>query len=108
LQAVIKVDVQLSNKQSVFGRYMATTYTSDPPYLSSENLLTTRIGGRDNPAQSFTVGHTLILSGDTVNSIRFAFNRTAVHRTNADTFSAPDLGINIYSYMPKYSLITVN
>ncbi|PYR79865.1 MAG: TonB-dependent receptor, partial [Acidobacteria bacterium] len=108
LQSVGKVDVQLSNKQSVFGRYMATTYVSDPPYLSSENLLTTRIGGRHNLAQSFTAGHTLILSGDTVNSIRFAYNRTAVHRTNADTFSAPDVGINIYSYMPKYSLVTVN
>jgi len=108
IQGVGKVDVQLSNRQSVFGRYMATTYVSDPPYLSSENLLTTRIGGRDNLAQSFTSGHTLILSGDMVNSLRFAFNRTAVHRTNADTFGAPDVGINIFSYMPKYSLVTVN
>jgi carboxypeptidase family protein len=108
LQAVGKVDVQLSNRQSVFGRYMATTYVSDPPYLKSENILTTRLGGRDNLAQSFTGGHTLILSGDTVNSIRFAFNRTSVHRTNADTFGAPDVGINVFSYTPKYSLITVN
>src|SRR6266550_3302356 len=108
LQSVGKVDVQLSNKQSVFGRYMATTYVANPPYLSSENLLTTRIGGRDNLAQSFTGGHTLILSGDTVNSIRFAYNRTSVHRTNADTFGAPDVGINIFSYMPKYSLVMVN
>src|SRR6267142_2386131 len=108
LQSVGKVDVQLSNKQSVFGRYMATTYVSDPPFLTSENLLTTRIGGRDNLAQSFTAGHTLIVNADTVNSIRFAFNRTSVHRTNADTFGAPDVGINIFSYMPKYSLVTVN
>ena len=108
LQAVGKVDVQLSNRQSVFGRYMATTYVSDPPYLKSENILTTRLGGRDNLAQSFTGGHTLILSGDTVNSIRFAFIRTSVHRTNADTFGAPDVGINVFSYTPKYSLITVN
>src|SRR4030095_139381 len=108
LQAVGKVDVQLSNRQSVFGRYMATTYVSDPPYLKSENILTTRLGGRDNLAQSFTGGHTLILSGDTVNSIRFAFNRTSVHRTNADTFGAPDVGINVFSYPPQYSLITVN
>ena len=108
LQTVGKVDVQMSSRQSVFGRYMATTYVSDPPFLSSENLLTTRIGGRDNLAQSFTGGHTLILGADTVNSIRFAFNRTSVHRTNADTFGAQDVGINIYSYMPKYSLITVN
>ena len=40
--------------------------------------------------------------------IRFAFNRTAVHRTNADTFGAPDVGINIFSYMPKCALMTVN
>ena len=108
IQTVGKVDVQLSNRQSVFGRYMATTYLSDPPFLKSENILTTQLGGRDNLAQSFTGGHTLILSGDTVNSIRFAFNRTAVHRTNADTFGAPDVGINVFSYTPKYSLITIN
>jgi outer membrane receptor protein involved in Fe transport len=31
-----------------------------------------------------------------------------VHPTNADTFGRTDVGINIFSYMPKYSLITVN
>ena len=108
LQGVGKVDVQLSKNQSFFGRYIATTYVSDPPFTKSENILTTTLGGRDNLAQSFTGGHTMILSSDTVNSMRFAFNRTSVHRTNADTFSAPDVGINIYSYMPKYALITVN
>src|SRR5258705_2578837 len=87
---------------------MATPYNAEPPYLSSENIVPTRMGGRENLAQPFTAGHTLIVSGDTVNAIHFAFNRTAVHRTNADTFGAPDVGINIFSYMPKYSLITVN
>ena len=89
LQGVGKVDVQLSKNQSFFGRYIATTYVSDPPFMKSENILTTTLGGRDNLAQSFTGGHTMILSSDTVNSMRFAFNRTSVHRTNADTFSAP-------------------
>ena len=35
LQGVGKVDVQLSKNQSIFGRYIATTYVSDPPFMKS-------------------------------------------------------------------------
>ena len=39
--------------------------------------------------------------------MRFAFNRTDINRTSTDFFSAPEVGINIYSYMPHYMLLTV-
>jgi hypothetical protein len=48
-----------------------------------------------------------VLSDRTLNSLRFAFNRTSIHRTSTDFFSAPEVGINIYSYMPHYMLLTV-
>ena len=64
----------------------------------------TRIGGRDNLAQTFTVAR-LVISPTTLNVVRFAYNRTDIHRTSTDFFSAPEVGINIYSYLPHYMLL---
>ena len=66
----------------------------------------TRTGGRDNLAQSFTLGENFVISPTTLNSVRFALNRTDIHRTSTDFFSAPEVGINIYSYLPHYMLLT--
>ena len=48
-----------------------------------------------------------MISPTTLNAVRFAFNRTDISRTSTDFFSAPEVGINIYSYMPHYMLLTV-
>jgi len=40
--------------------------------------------------------------------VRFSFDRTNINRTSTDFFSAPEVGINIYSYMPHYMLLTVS
>jgi hypothetical protein len=109
-QYVGKVDYQLSGKHSLFGRYIATQVVTPPPFglpESEQNLLVTRTGGRDNLAQTFTVGENFVISPTTLNAVRFAFNRTAIHRTSTDFFSAPEVGINIYSYMPHYMLLNV-
>ena len=70
-------------------------------------MLVTNDPGTDNLAQSFTVGDTMILSSNTVNSLRVAFNRTAVHRYQAPFFSPKDLGSNVYSYNPGEMVMTV-
>jgi hypothetical protein len=109
-QGVGKVDYQLSDKHSMFGRYIAYKVVSPPPYslpAAQQDLLVTRMGGRNNLAQMFTVGENFVISPTTLNAVRFAFNRTAIHRTSTDFFSAPSVGINIYSYMPNYMLLTV-
>jgi hypothetical protein len=107
-QMVGKIDYQWSSNQSLFGRYIATTYYQLPPYETSDNnVLTTSQGGRDNLAQSFTAGHNFVLSSNAVNSFRVAFNRTSIHRTNSDFFGASDVGVNLYTYMPEYFLLTV-
>ena len=53
-------------------------------------------------------GEDYVISSSTLNSVRVAFNRTAITRTSTDFFSAPEVGINIYSYMPHYMLLTVS
>jgi hypothetical protein len=109
-QQVAKVDYTISQKHSLFGRFIATSQFTPPPFsleAAEENLLVTRIGGRDNLAQTFTLGENYVINSGTLNAIRFAYNRTDIHRTSTDFFSAPDVGINIYSYMPKYMLLNV-
>ena len=106
-QTVTKVDYQWSANHSIFARYMATSYRQPPPYSLIDNVLTTTVGGRDNLAQSVTAGDNYILSTHAVNAFRFAFNRTAIHRISQDFFSYPDIGVNIYSYMPHYLLLTI-
>src|SRR5207253_404066 len=106
-QTVGKLDYQWSSNHSLFGRYMATSYRQPPPFSLIDNVLTTTVGGRDNLAQSFTLGDNYILSTHAVNAFRFAFNRTAIHRTSQDFFSYPDVGVNTFSYMPHYLLLTI-
>ena len=42
-----------------------------------------------------------------MNAVRFAFNRTHISRPDITFFSAPEVGINSYSYLPHYMLLTV-
>ncbi len=107
-QAIGKIDYQFNSNHSIFGRYMATTFAYAPPLDETpDNILVTTIGGRDNLAQSLAIGDTMVLSNTTVNAIRFAFNRTAIHRTHTDFFSFPEVGVNMYSYLEHYLLLTV-
>jgi hypothetical protein len=107
IQAIGRIDFQVSQNHGLFGRYMATTYRFEPPYAESGNVLSTTIGGRDNLAQSLAVGETRVLSNEMVNNARFAFNRTAVHRTHVNFFGPNDVGVNSYSYLDDYMLVTV-
>jgi hypothetical protein len=107
-QLIGKGDVQLSPKHSVFGRYIATTQKKTPPYaLLPDNILTTNVGGRDNLAQTMTIGDTYLVGPTTINSFRATFNRTAIHRLHQPFFSAPQMGINAYSYQSDVMLMTV-
>ena len=107
MQAIGRVDYQMSQNHSLFGRYMATTYFFNPPFAESGNILSTTIGGRDNLAQSVALGDTMVLSNTVVNNVRFAFNRTAIHRTHVDFFGPNDIGVNSFSYLDDYMLLTV-
>jgi hypothetical protein len=107
LQAIGRVDYQLTQNQTIFGRYMATTYKYDPPFAESNNILSTRLGGRDNLAQSVAIGDTMVLSNSVVNNARFAFNRSAIHRTHSNFFGVDDVGIRSFSYLEDYMLLQV-
>jgi hypothetical protein len=107
-QFVGRGDYQLSANHAMFGRYMATFFHQQAAFAKDpDNVLVTNDPGTNNLAQSFTFGDTMILSSNTVNSLRVAFNRTSVHRYQAPFFSPKDLGSNVYSYNPGEMVLTV-
>ena len=102
-QYIGKVDFQLTQNHSHLrplhgddGNVYAAAGSAagQPPGLDAS-------GGRDNLAQSLTVGDTMVLSNTMVNYLRFAYNHTDIHRTHEPLgfFGANDVGINTYSYL---------
>ena len=107
-QVLGRVDYTINQNQTLFGRYMATTYLLPPAFSLSKNILDTVQGGLDDLAQSATIGHTYLLSSNTVNTFRMAANRLAVHRYNDDYFSGCDIGVKVYCFVPHQTVVTVS
>ena len=107
-QVLGRADYTINQKQTLFGRYMATTYLLPPAFSLSQNILDTVQGGLDNLAQSAAIGHTYVLTPTTVNTFRVAANRVAVHRYNDDYFSGCDIGVKIYCFVPHQTVLTVS
>jgi hypothetical protein len=110
-QPIGRLDVQLSQDHSLFGRYMlSTTYWTPALANSPENILASGgpagSGGRDNYSHSLVVGDTMVLSNTVVNNLRVSMNKTKVARWHEDMFSPQDVGIKIFSYLPNYVTIT--
>ncbi len=109
-QPIARIDWQISQNHSLFGRYMRSTTFWDPALVNSDTILSAAgagAGGRDSSSQSLAIGDTMVLSNTVVNNIRFTANRTNVHRTHADMFGPEDVGVNIYTPIPEYMLLSV-
>ena len=98
-QVVSRIDYQLSDEQSLFGRvYFVDPDEAVPFSFDTSNILLTDFNGYDNWVAAYAVGHTYLISPTTVNSIRLSANRWESVRAKGSIFSAPDLGVNIFSY----------
>jgi len=78
-QFVGKMDYQMSDKQSLFFREVATQQYVPNAFSITPILLNWSKVGLDQFANSVAVGHTYVVNPTMVNSVRVAFNRTA-HR----------------------------
>jgi len=105
-QFVGRVDYQRNTSHSIFGRYMATTDDTLAAFARTNNPLTTTEPALDNLQQALTLGDTRVFGTNAVNSLRFAFTRTAVDRQNA-FFDPSDLGAKAYSYVPDQMTLNV-
>ncbi len=105
-QALGKVDVKLSQAQTVFGRYMFAVY-DNPAYYDGKNALTMSRIGQRNVVHSAVAGHNWILSSNALNAVHVSFSRTFNDRILEDYFSPADLGINIYTGLEGYTNVSV-
>jgi hypothetical protein len=106
-QYVARVDYQRTTDDTIFGRYMATTATMPNPVREGDSVLSlfdaannSGLQGMDGVAHSLALGDTHVFGANTVNALRFVFNRSAVSRFAPDTFDPYDLGSDVYSYAP--------
>jgi len=106
-QAPVRIDYQINEKQTLFARYMITQQQLTVPYSLSKNPLDEGVPGFDDRSQSLALGHTYVLSPTMVNSFRASVNRIAAVKPGADMFGAPDVGINMFSYLPNYLQMVV-
>ena len=105
LQAPVRLDYQLSDKQSLFARYLITRIETKVPYsIDPKDVLTTSGVGNDDTAQSLTLGDTYLISSSVVNSFRAFGNRIGGNNPPAKFFGPSDVGIkNFYGgYVPDF------
>ena len=117
--AIARVDLQKSDKHSIFGRYLGEHDFSPPPYSLNHNLLSAGPGsgtgtagtGDDGMSQAFTIGDTYLLSSGVVNSLRFSANRFHGGKTVPDYkdchCGAADIGVQGFSYTPHDPRFTI-
>ncbi|MBI4887926.1 MAG: carboxypeptidase regulatory-like domain-containing protein [Acidobacteria bacterium] len=113
-QYVGRIDYQRTADDTIFGRYMSTGVTLPSPVREGDTVLSlydaannAGLQGMDGMAHSLALGDTHVFGSNTVNSLRFAFNRSAVSRFAPDTFDPYDLGSDVYSYAPHVMWLRV-
>jgi len=74
---VSKVDYQLGEKQSIFGRFMSAVLTSGSTY-DGKNPLSINSYGYHDFDYGLTLGDTYLFSPNLVSSLRFGFTRTNI------------------------------
>ena len=105
-QYIGKLDYQISDKQSLFARYIASTIEQPEPYNLSKVLLASGTG-IDALAQTLTIGDTYLFTPTLVNSFRVVANRNNNTRSEASCCSLASLGSKMFDYGQDSSIITV-
>ena len=100
-QGLGKVDLNISQRQSMIARYMYAKY-DNPATFDGKNVLTLSRTGQTNQVHSMLVGHNFIPSSRLVNALRFTYNETVNDRTLPEYFTATQLGSKIASLIPGY------
>ena len=108
-QIVSRVDYQLNDQQSFFGRLMWLDPDVAVPYdFDQSNVLLTDFNGYDNWVAAYAAGHTYLISPTTINSIRISANRWEAIRAKGRIFSVVDLGVNAFSYEDDQTRVSVD
>src|SRR5215471_2207601 len=102
-QSPVRVDYQLNDKQTLFGRFLIARQDAAIPYtLVPNNILAADGVGNDDLATATTLGHTYLINPSMVNSTRLFVNRISATLPGAKMFGSQNVGINAYTYQPNY------
>ena len=107
-QGVARVDYTLSDKHTMFVRYLVSDY-ENPDGSVPGNALTTQRPGLSYRDQNATIGDTYLFSPNTINSAHLTFMRNRTNRTPAPGEGVgTDYGINQYNPVPSQFIMTVS
>jgi Carboxypeptidase regulatory-like domain/TonB dependent receptor len=102
-----RVDYNLSDKHSLFGRYLSAVY-NQPSDFDPQNLLALSNAELRFRVHSFALGDTYLIGNGTVSSFRGTVYRSKIPKSSPRYFDANDVGINVYVAVPRFMRFTVN
>jgi Carboxypeptidase regulatory-like domain len=101
-QVVSKLDYQLNDKHSLFGRYMYGLFQAPSPFKFTPDNVLNAIRRQWEGYHALTLGSTYLLSPNTVNAFRLSFTRNKTATFHEEYFGYEDVGIKVYGgYVPK-------
>src|SRR5262245_7286011 len=110
-QVVSRVDFQMSDKHSIFGRYLFDNLRHPSPFDVTHlnmNALEPAITGRGH---AFSLGSTYLFGANIVNAARLTANRLRAGKTTPDNASAglgpEDIGVRASVFVPHSPTYTI-
>jgi Carboxypeptidase regulatory-like domain len=99
---VARIDYQMTQSQTIFGRYLGDKVTVPAPWSGpGDNILKTGDAGTDDKFYSLVLGHTQVISASLVNALRVNYDTSKSFRgQNPGFFNPADVGVKMYSYPP--------
>src|SRR5437879_3151769 len=88
-----RMDYQLSDKHSLFGRYLSAIY-NQPSDFDPTNLLALANAELRFRVHSFVLGDTYLIGNNTVSNFRATAYRSKIPKSSPQFFDAHDVGIN--------------
>lgn len=105
-EGIGRVDYTLSDRHRTFGRYFIADYLAPVP-ASLTNVLIQNEVSQANRDQSLTIGDTLSITPNLINSARATVRRIVNLRVVDPFFDPSTLGINAYNRIPGYMALSV-
>jgi len=102
-----RVDYQVSDRHSVFGRYL-DSYTHNLDDYDGVNILTFSSSALKSRVHSFVLGDTYTIRPNIVSSFHGTVNPISNEAYPPEYFDLSDLGVkDVYHYVPGFFLMTV-
>jgi hypothetical protein len=109
-QLASRLDYQISDSNSMFGRILFTKGDDPNPFVDDpSNLLISDSEGHKQSGHSYAVGMTNLFGPSLVHQARLGFNRVVPRNLSGEFFDPCDVGMNFYcGYNPGVTTIRIS